>query len=532
MSPSGLVGVSGHDDGPVVELRGIRKVFPGVVANDDVDLELNAGECLALLGENGAGKSTLMNILSGMYQPDAGTIRVRGGAVSIDSPRTALDFGIGTVYQHSTLVPTLSVLENLMLGTNEGVRLGVEAARARLAELAGMLGVDIDPDSLTETLSLGEQQQIEVIKALWRGGQVLVLDEPTSMLAPQGVRELTSVLARLKQHGLAVVFITHKLHEALTIGDRVVILKQGRVIGAIDAAMLASTPHAELTRRIVEMMFGGEAAALANVAELRDSAKTKAAREFSEDPVFELVGATVKGSRGETGIHDVSLAVRPGEILGVAGVDGNGQRELAEAIAGHRPLTAGDVRLLGTSVKKLSVSQRQRLGLRYVTDDRIGEGIISPFSVALNLVLKRIGQAPFWRAGRVHEATVNETGRRLIGEFDIRTPSETTRIGNLSGGNIQKSVLARELSFDPRIVVYNKPTYGLDVRTTQAVRRRIREQAALGVAAVLISTELEETLALADRIAVLYRGGVTGIVENGPGAERKVGELMVGVTTP
>jgi ABC-type uncharacterized transport system ATPase subunit len=513
---------------PAVELAAITKTFPGVVANDRIDLTVRRGEVLCLLGENGAGKSTLMSILSGMLRPDSGRVLVDGREMEIDSPRAAIELGIGMVYQHSTLVPTLSVLENLMLGAEGGLRLDVAGARRRLAELSGTLGVQIDPGAQAGSLALGQQQHVEIVKALWRGSRVLILDEPTSMLAPQGVVELGNVIGRLKQSGLAVVFITHKLHEALDLGDRVVILRQGRLAGSLGPEVVAGRSREELQGMIVGLMFGEESRAVEGVAELADRVEHEARRAPAGEPLLELIHVSATGDRGVGGIEDISLAVRPGEILGIAGVDGNGQRELAEAIAGQRPLAAGELRLGGRTISRLSVSRRERLGLRYVTDDRLGEGTVSGLSVALNLVLKRIGQTPFWRRGSIRKGEIDSVARTLVEEFDVRTPSTETRVAALSGGNVQKVVLARELSFAPRVVIFNKPTYGLDVRTTRAVRARVREQADAGVAAIVISTDLEELVDLCDRIAVLFRGRLAGVIANAPGAEQRIGELMVG----
>ncbi len=512
-----------------VLLLGITKAFPGVVANDDITLALLRGEVHCLLGENGAGKSTLMNVLSGMLRPDAGRIVVDGREVEIDSPRRALELGIGMVYQHSTLIPTLTVLENLMLGAGGGLRLDVRGARARLAELAGTLGVEIDPDAVTGTLALGQQQQVEIVKALWRGSSVLILDEPTSMLTPQGVAELAKVLGGLKQHGLAVAFITHKLHEAAEMGDRVSILKQGRLVGELGPDDLRGRSHEQLQAEIVRLMFGEEAKEVADVAELEEQVEGHEPRRGrGEAPLLELIHVSAAGDRGQVGIHDISLSLLPGEIMGIAGVDGNGQRELAEAIGGQRPLTAGEVRFEGRSISTLGVSRRERLGLRYVTDDRLGEGTVGSMSVALNLVLKRIGEPPFWRRGVTQRRSIEATARELVERFDVRTPGVDARVATLSGGNIQKVMLARELAFEPRAVIYSKPTYGLDVRTIKAVRARIREQAEQGVSAIVISTDLEELVDLCDRIAVLSRGRLAGVVESGPGVAQRVGELMVG----
>ena len=517
---------------PIVELVGITKSFPGVLANDDVDLTLRRGEVHCLLGENGAGKSTLIGILSGLTRPDAGTIRIEGVGTAISSPRRALELGIGTVHQHSTLIPALSVLENLMLGDGRGVRLDRAAARRRLAELAAQLGVEIDPDTRAADLSLGHQQQVEIVKALWRGSRVLILDEPTSMLTPQGVAELAKVLARLKAQGQAVIFITHKLHEALSLGDEISILRQGRLVGTIVREALRSKSQEELRGEIVRIMFGEEAREVADLAELQEeldnvegTARVVAA---GADTVLELRGVSSPAEGSELGVEDVSLGLREGEILGVAGVDGNGQRALAEVIAGQRRVSAGDIVLYGGAVTRTNVAARQKLGLRYVTDDRLGEGIVGSLPVGLNLFLKRVGERPYWRNGRIQRAVVEGRAAELVREFDVRTPFVTTRAATLSGGNIQKVLLARELSFHPKVVVFHKPTYGLDVRTTATVRDLIRKLADDGGAALVISTDLDELLEICDRIAVLSRGRLVGVVPNGPGAAEHVGELMVG----
>jgi simple sugar transport system ATP-binding protein len=518
-------------DTPIVELRGITKSFPGVLANDHVDLTLQRGEVHCLLGENGAGKSTLIGILSGLQRPDAGSILIGGRETEITSPRVALELGIGTVYQHSALIPALTVLENLMLGDSRSVRLDEAGARARLAELAAMLGVEVDPDTRTADLALGHQQQVEIIKALWRGSRVLILDEPTSMLTPQGVAELSKVLARLKEQGQAVIFITHKLHEALSLGDYISILRQGRLAGTIDRGALREQDPEELRAEIIRIMFGEEAKAVADVAELRDEltdVEPEKPARVTGDVVLELRGVSAAGEGAELGIEDVSLELREGEILGVAGVDGNGQRALAEVLAGQRGASHGDVLLFGAPVTRMAVSARQKLGLRYVTDDRLGEGIVGSLPVGVNLFLKRVGQAPFWKHGQIQRATVDRRAAELVREYDVRTPGTGTRAGTLSGGNIQKVLLARELSFDPKVVVFNKPTYGLDVRTTATVRDLIRKLVAGGGAALVISTDLDELLDISDRIAVLSRGRIVGAVANGPGVAEEIGRLMVG----
>jgi general nucleoside transport system ATP-binding protein len=518
---------------PIVELIGITKTFPGVLANDRVDLTLHRGEVHCLLGENGAGKSTLIGILSGLLRPDDGKILIEGVETAVSSPRVALELGIGTVPQHSALIPALTVLENLMLGDNRRFRLDEAGARRRLAELAGTLGVEVDGDATASELALGHQQQVEIVKALWRGSRVLILDEPTSMLTPQAIAELGKVLGRLKEQGQAVIFITHKLHEALSLGDRISILRQGRLAGRIDVQTLRSTAHDEVRAEIVRIMFGEEARIVADVAELQQELVVGDAGgqvDAAAETVLELRAVSAPGEGAELGIDDVSLELRQGEILGVAGIDGNGQRALAEVIAGQRTAAQGQVLLYGGPVTRLSVSARQKLGLRYVTDDRLGEGIVGVLPVGLNLFLKRVGERPFWRRGRIQRAVIAEQAGQLIDRFDVRTPSVDTRIATLSGGNVQKVLLARELSFDPKVVVFHKPTYGLDVKTTATVRNLIGRLAQGGGAALVISTDLDELLEICDRIAVLSRGRLVGTVPNGSGTAEAVGRLLLGAS--
>ena len=385
-----MAGTQSAERAPAIELIDITKRFPGVLANDRVSLTARHGEVHCLLGENGAGKSTLISILSGMLRPDSGSIRMDGAEVAIRSPKDALRLGIGTVYQHSTLIPALTVLENLMLGASgaRSLRLDRDGARKRLAEMAAMLGIDVDPEARTGDLALGRQQQVEIISALWRGSRVLVLDEPTSMLTPQGVEELQKVLRRLKEQGTAVVFITHKLHEALAVGDRVSILKRGRLAGALSSEQLASASAKDLRATIIRLMFGEETAEIAGAAELTtDLAAVEEEHSVpaaAGDIYLELKSVSARGEGTEPGIEEVSLRVSRGEIVGVAGMDGNGQRALAEAIAGQRRVTSGTVELFGVAVNRLSVSARQRLGLRYLTaagqrgGGRPGQGVRHP----------------------------------------------------------------------------------------------------------------------------------------------------------
>lgn len=520
-------------DHPLVELRGITKAFPGVVANDRIDLDVHAGEVHALLGENGAGKSTLISILAGMYRPDAGEVRIDGRPREIDSPRAAIGLGIGTVYQHLTLVPTLSVLENLMLGIgSQSGRLDLAEAGSRFEELANILGVTFTPDVTVGRLALGQQQQVEIMKALWRRSRVLVLDEPTSMLTPQDYDELRRYLERLKADGLAIVLITHKLHEAIEMGDRVSILRSGRKVGSINPGEVQGSSEDELRGAIVGMMFGDETPEVESAVEVTGAESPAAERREPTGAKGAPAALTVReveldGEPQEVGLRGVSLELPAGQVTGVAGVDGNGQRELAEVMAGQRRPDRGSVLLGEEDVTRLGVAERQRRGVRYVTDDRMGEGTVAAFDVAMNTVLKRVGESPFWSRGRVNRREIERYANGLVEDYDVRPNDVNARIATLSGGNIQKLVLARELSFSPKVVIFNKPTYGLDVRTAEFVRGEITALADAGAAALLISTEIDELIALCDRIAVMSRGVITGVVDNEAGVEERVGELMV-----
>ncbi len=516
---------------PVVAVRNVSKHFPGVIANDRVSLEFRAGEIHVLLGENGAGKSTLIGILAGMQLPDEGEILIDNRPVAIASPRHSLDLGLGTVFQHVLLVPSLTIIENLMLGGIWWHRLDRAPSLKRFGELSGLLGVTLDPDALVGRLSLGEQQQVEIMRALWRGEKVLILDEPTSMLTPQGVRDLGQVMRRLRDKGVALILITHKLREAYEFGDRISVLRLGKVVGEIAPEELKGMAEDEATNHVIRMMFG-------TMAQLEEDAEALIGhgRRAHRDRTIDRTRPARLGARelrtiatrGECPLVDVSFDLWTGEILGIAGIDGNGQKHLAEVLAGQRPASHGKIELDGLDVTGDGVPERRRRGVRYVTDERVGEGIVGAFSVATNLVMKEIGAEPYWRNGISDWQAIHGHAREKIREHDIRTPSERTPIARLSGGNIQKVLLAREVDLAEGVVIFNKPTQGLDLHNTRLARDRILASADLGLAVIVISTDLDELLELSDRIGVMFQGRLTGIVENGPDVERRIGLLMTG----
>lgn len=499
----------------MLSLQGVTKRYPGVVANDRLFIDFAAGEVHVLLGENGAGKSTLVALLSGLQTPDQGFILLNGARQVMKNPAQALRHGIGTVYQHSMLVPSLSVAENIALGGAWWRRPDLPGIAARMATICQDIGVTLDPAAIVGTLSLGEQQQVEIIRALLRGSRFLILDEATGMLTPNAAQELGALMRRLAQRGLAVLFITHKLREALAFGDRISVLRHGRLAGQISPERLAGTDHGQISADIVHLMFGSAQSAAG-------PAPVPAAKA-GDSPVLQAIALAVAHA------PPIDLAISAGEIFGIAGIDGNGQKQFAEALAGQSPAQGGHILLDGQDLAALTVGERHKKGLRYVTDDRLGEGTIGSFPISLNLLFKNLADRPFWRHGIEQPAPIRAYAEQQVAAFDIRTPSVDTPIGKLSGGNIQKVLLARELSGPARAVIFAKPTNGLDVQNTIATRQRIRAAASGGLAILLISTDLDEILELSHRIAVMAGGRLVGVVENGPDARREVGEMMSGL---
>jgi len=498
-------------------MRGISKRFGLVVANDRISLDLWPGEIHAVLGENGAGKTTLMNVLAGMYQADSGTIRLAGEEVRLTSPADALHRGVGTVYQHFTLVPNLSIMENVVLGEG-GFLVDLGATESKVASLLADFGLDVSPRTEIRHLALGQRQRVEIIKVLVRGSRVLLLDEPTSVLTPGEVTSLLDLLRRLRDQGIAVVLITHKLGEALAVSDRVTILRGGRNAGHLGPDVMSGANRESVRQRIVEQMFGGSQAA-----ETRMSAHHQ-----SGDTLLSLRAVSTQGDRGAPALHDLSLDLHRGEVFGIAGVDGNGQKELGEIIAGQRHVTSGHVLFEGVDITNRGVATATRIGIGYVTDDRLQEGSVAASSITDNIALKSIGRKPFSNGFWLNRQAMEEHARRLIADFDVKAPGPDTAIGMLSGGNIQKLLLARELALDPKLLVCNKPTNGLDLRTAHFVLQSLRRQTDAGKVVVLISSELDELMEVSDRIGVMYNGQLVDVMPRAEADLELLGDLMLG----
>jgi len=506
---------------PIIEMRSITKRFPGVLANDHIDFDLKACEIHALLGENGAGKTTLMNILYGLYRPDEGSISVQGEPVVIRSPKDAIELGIGMVHQHFMLVPVMTVTENIILGLKSPREplLDIDQAEKRIAELSKMYKLKVDPKARIEQLSMGERQRVEILKASYRGAQVLILDEPTSVLTPQETEDFFKTLRSMVNQGLTFVFITHKLPEVMEISDRVTVLRRGKVVGRSDTKL---TNPIELAK----MMVGREV--VTNI-EKQLTMEGKVA--------LEVKNLSAMGEKGLLALKNVSFSIYEGEILGIAGVSGNGQRELAEVITGMRKATEGKVYIFGKDMTNLPPKKIIEQGVGHIPEDRLGTGVIPDFSIAENLVLETHPMAPFsyqWflpftRRYFLNRDEIRKNAERLINEYDIATPSIDAPARNVSGGNLQRLILAKVLSRNPRLLIAAHPISGLDVAATEFIHKKLIEQRERGVAILLISEDLNEIMSLSDRIAVMYEGKIVGIIPASKAQIQEIGLMMTGV---
>ncbi len=507
----------------VLEARQITKRFPGVLANDDVNFTLLDGEIHGLLGENGAGKSTLMNIFYGLYHPDEGQILVNGRPTAFHSPHDAIDNGIGMVHQHFMLIPPLTVSENIILG-QEVIRsrwswlrrfapVDRRKAEADVRHLSEQYGLAVDPVALVDNLPVGAQQRVEIIKVLYRGAEILILDEPTAVLTPQEADELFGIMASLKAQGKSIIFITHKLREVLAICDRISVMRRGRMIGTVE-------PREATMASLAEMMVGREVALVVD----REPATPG-------EVVLDVAGLRVKDDRNLMAVNGASLQVRAGEILGIAGVQGNGQTELVEAITGLRRADSGAITLDGANATNASPRRITADGTAHIPEDRHKFGVVLSYPVKDNLVLVNYYEAPFASGPVIHPEPIEQYAQRLVDEFDIRTPSIETLLGSLSGGNQQKVVVAREFSRPIKLLIAAQPTRGIDVGSIEFIHKRIVEARDRGTAVLLVSAELDEILALSDRIAVMYHGEIIATLNAGQATREQLGALMAGVAT-
>ena len=496
-----------------VELRGITKCFPGVLANNDIDFDVHCCEVHALLGENGAGKSTLMKILYGLYHQDEGEIYVNGKQVRISSPTDAIKLGIGMIHQHFMLVPTLTVAENVALGlsSSRAPLTDLDLVSERINKLADTYGMHIDPNAFIWQLSVGQQQRVEIIKALYRGAALLILDEPTAVLTPQEVDELFVIMKQMVEDGYALIFISHKLHEVVEISDRITILRNGVKVG--------TRPTSEVNKKeLAKWMVGHNIDFITSTNQMeRGECRLK------------LEKINCQSDRGKSGLKDVDLEAFSGEILGIAGVSGNGQRELAEVMSGLRKIDSGHLYLESEDVTGFDAGQLTEMMMSYIPEERMRDGMIKNFSVAENMILREHQQPKFSHNGFLKLKEIETHTEQLIEQYQIKTPSQKTLVKTLSGGNIQKALLARELSRKPRVVIAAQPTRGLDIGAAEYVREQLILQRNNGTALILISEDLDEIFALSDRIAVIYEGKILQILSREQATRETVGLLMAGV---
>jgi general nucleoside transport system ATP-binding protein len=500
---------------PLLEMRGISKRFGELQALDGVDLTVNAGEVHALVGENGAGKTTLMNILYGLYHPDAGTIRFRDRDVRIIGPRDAIALGIGMIHQHFMLVPPLTVAENVVLGDERGgPMLDARAIERRVRELEERFNIVVEPGARIEDIPLGLQQRVEILKVLYRGSELLIFDEPTAVLTPQEVDELFVIVRKLQSEGKTLILITHKLREVLAVTDNITVLRGGK-----NAATLVT--RRTNAREIAEAMVGRE---------LHDMRPRDAV--ITSLPILQISRLEALSDRGSPALRGVDLVVREGEVLGVAGVGGNGQSELAQCILGLRKVTDGTITVGGVDIAHDDPKRTRARGVSYVPEDRRAEGLVLPFTIADNFILGKQDRAPYARRGVLQRAAVAAEGDRLAREFDVRPPNARAIVGTLSGGNQQKVVLGREISESPRLIVVSQPTRGLDIAATEYVHERLLEQRARGCGVLLFSSELDEIRALSDRIAVMFEGRIVATLDAKDASDERLGLLMAGQRDP
>jgi general nucleoside transport system ATP-binding protein len=496
-----------------MKMVGIVKRFPGVLANDHVDFDVKAGEIHALLGENGAGKSTLVRQLYGLYRPDEGQILINGQPQTFHSPQDAIAAGIGMIHQHFMLVPSLTVVENVALGlkSSRGMILDLDRVEKRIIDLCKQYGLKVNPRAYVWQLAVGEQQRVEILKALYRGAALMVLDEPTAVLTPQEVDDLFDTFRQMSQDGHGLIFISHKLHEVLAISHRVTVLRDGQVVGECKTSGVTKT-------ELAQMMVGRPIILQYEVPP-----------PVKGETRLEIQDLHVAGDQGSEALKGVSLEVLSGEILGLAGVSGNGQRELAEALAGLRPVKQGKVILGHKDVTHASPSVRIAAGQSYIPEERMREGVIKDFSVADNFILQDHGKAPYSKGTFFNFKNIQNEAGKMVKAYNVKTPSLETPIKNLSGGNIQKLILARELSRRPQVLIASQPTRGVDIGASEYIHQRLLEQREAGTATILISEDLDEILALSDRIAVIYEGKIVGIVDRKTAKIEQLGLMMAGV---
>jgi simple sugar transport system ATP-binding protein len=500
-----------------LELKGITKRFPGVVANDDVTVDVSGGEIHALLGENGAGKTTLMNILYGLYHADEGEIVIDGTAVRFESPGDAIAAGLGMVHQHFMLIPVFTVTENIILGVEPTEGLGLlnrREAHRRVEDISERYGLAVPADGIIEELPVGVQQRVEILKALYREAEILILDEPTAVLTPQETEELFAVMRGLREAGKGIIFITHKLKEVLAVADRITVVRRGKVVGSAD-------PKTATDEQLAAMMVG-------RAVQLTVDKTASEPREA----VLEVADLKVFDDRGHVAVDGVSFQVRAGEIVCVAGVQGNGQTELVEAVTGLRPPVEGSIRLQGRDITKADANHVLDAGVGHVPEDRQRDGLVADFSIADNMVLDTYDKPPFARGFVRNDRAVRDAANERARDFDVRTPSVLLPVSTLSGGNQQKVIVAREFSRPISLLVASQPTRGLDVGSIEYIHSRIVAKRDEGAAVLIVSPELDEVLALADRILVMYRGRVVGAVPAAEATREGIGLLMAGVLGP